>query len=289
MDPQGHRGDLGLAAVARRRAALARERAARAEAAAARNERLAEAPGREYHAMIAERHRRSAECHHATARLQDDFADRAAAWTEGGATRPRFMTVVAEACGTGSAAVALLDSQRHQLTVAGSDHRSRSAQDLEYVLDEGPGQDAATQRRAVHAAGSAIEERWPRYGPSLLSLGIASVSAVPLQTPDNCVGTLTVFRSRPAEPDPGRLSEVAAALTHIVLLDPDADPDLYGGADFRAVVHQAAGVLSVQLGHPVDDALALIKARAFAEEVSPDTIARRIMRGDREPSEEEMP
>ncbi|KPI12002.1 GAF domain protein [Actinobacteria bacterium OK074] len=281
MDPQGDTEDLGLGAVARRRAASARERADRAEATARRHELLAAQPGREFHAQIARTHRRTAECHRASARLQDSFALRASAWTGERDTRPRFMTVVAEACGTGSAAVSLLDTEQNQLAFAVSDQRSRAAQDLEYVLGEGPGQDAASQRRPVRVSGAGIEARWPGYGPSLISLGIASVAAVPLRTRDSCIGSLTVFDPRPAVARPARLAEVAAALTRIVLLDPDADPDLYGGTDIRATVHQATGMLSVMLGCSVADALALIKARAFAEEVSPDTVARRIVHGDR--------
>ncbi|MDH6214720.1 ANTAR domain-containing protein [Streptomyces pseudovenezuelae] len=279
MDPQGRVEDFGLAAMARRRAALARERAERAEAAAERHELLAAQPGREFHAQVAQTHRRTAECHRASARLQDSFALRATAWAGGQGARPRFMAVVAEACGTGGAAMALLDSGQNQLAVAVSDERSAAAQELEYVLGEGPGQDAATGRRPVHVTGPDIGTRWPEYGPALAALGIAAVAAVPLRTRDSCVGSLTVFDPRTTGYD--RLTEVAAALTGIVLLDPEADPDLYGGTDVRAVVHQAAGALSVRIGCSVDDALALIKARAFAEEVSLDTVARQIVDGDR--------
>ncbi|WP_406343795.1 GAF and ANTAR domain-containing protein [Streptomyces sp. NBC_00648] len=281
MDPQGRMEDLDLAAMARRRAALARDRADRAEAAAERHELLAAKPGREFHTQIARTQRRTAECHRASARLQDSFALRATVWAGGQGPRPQFMTVVAEACGTGSAAIALLDTGQNQLAVAASDRLSRAAQDLEYVLGEGPGQDAAAGHRPVHVSGPEIEARWPGYGPSLVSLGIASVAAVPLQTQDSCIGSLTAFDPRPAEARPARLAEVAEALIRIVLLDPDADPDLYGGTDMRATVHQAAGMVSAQVGCSVADALALIKARAFAEDVSPDTIARQVVHGDR--------
>ncbi|WP_329275005.1 GAF and ANTAR domain-containing protein [Streptomyces sp. NBC_01451] len=281
MDPQGRPEDLGLAAAARQRAALARERADRAEAAAERHELLAAKSGREFHSQIAGAHRRTAECHRASARLQDSFALRATAWAGGRGTRPRFMTVVAEACGTDSAAMALLDAGQNQLAVAVSDQLSRAAQDLEYVLGEGPGQDAVAGHRPVHVSGPGIEARWPGYGPSLVSLGVASVAAVPLRTQDNCIGSLTVFDPRPADAGPARLAEVAEALTRIVLLDPDADPDLYGGTDVRATVHQAVGMVSVRIGCSVADALALIKAVAFAEEVSSDTVARQVVHGDR--------
>lgn len=284
MDPQGRTEDLGLAAVARHRAALARERADRAEEAAERHTRLAAKPGREFHVQIARTHRRTAECHRASARLQDDFARRAAAWAAGQGAQPRFMTVVAAACGTDSAAIALLDPERNQLAVAVSDPRSRTAQDLEYALGEGPGQDAAAAAdgRPVRASGSEIVARWPEYGTSLVALGVSSVAAVPLRAADVCVGTLTVLDPPPAEARPNLLTEMAEALTRIVLLDPDADPDLYGGTDVRVTVHRAAGMLSARTGCSVADALALIKARALAEKASLDSVARQIVYGDLE-------
>ncbi|WP_369377943.1 GAF and ANTAR domain-containing protein [Streptomyces sp. cg36] len=281
MDAQGRREDLGLTAVARQRAALARERADRADAVAERHELLAAEPGQEFHLQIAKTHRRTAECHRASARLQDDFAVRAATWSGGHDVRPRFMTVVAEACGTRSAAVALIDAERNQLAVAASDHLAGSAQDLEFVLGEGPGRDAAAGHRPVHVSGPGMKSRWPWYGPSLLSLGIASVAAVPLRARSSCIGALTVFGTGPTDTGTAHLAEVAEALTHIVLLDPDADPDLYGGTDMRATVHQAAGMVSAQTGCSVSDALALIKARAFAEAVSSDTVARQIVHENR--------
>ncbi|MDC0768434.1 GAF and ANTAR domain-containing protein [Streptomyces sp. HD] len=280
MDPQGHEEHLGLAAVARRRAALARERAERAEAAAQRHELLAKEPGRDFHAQIAQTHRRTAACHRASQRLQEDFALRAAQWDRGYGTRPRFMTGVAEACGMSSAAVTLVDAGQNQLAIAVSDEQSRAAQELEYVLGDGPTRDAASARRPLHVSGRAIEARWPGYGVGLASLGLASVAALPLPSQDRCMGVLTVFDPRLAPVRRADLTEVAAALTRIVLLGPDADAGLYGEIDIRAIVLQATGMLSEQLGRPVADALALIKARAFAEDVSIETIARQIVHGD---------
>ncbi|MEV6499740.1 GAF domain-containing protein [Streptomyces prunicolor] len=282
MNPQGHEEALGLAAVALGRAARALERAERAEAAAAHHELLAARPGREFHARIAATHRRSAACHRSSASLQEAFARRTAEWAPGQGAQPRFMTGVAEACGSDSAALTLVDSGQNQLAVAVSDEQSWAAQELEYVLGEGPSRDAASAHRPVHASGPAIETRWPGYGRALTSLGITSVAAVPLGTAAGCIGALAVFDPRPVLAGPADLAAVAEALTRIVLLGPDADPDLYGGTDHRATVQQAAGMLSARLGCPVVDALALIKARAFAGELSLDAVSRRILRGDPE-------
>ncbi|WP_327352502.1 GAF and ANTAR domain-containing protein [Streptomyces sp. NBC_01304] len=282
MDSQGQDEALSLADMAWRRAAQALERAQRAEAAAERNELLAARPDGEFYAHIAATHRRTAACHRSSARLQEAFARRTAAWAQGQGQggQPRFMTGVAEACGTDSAALTLVDSEQNQLAVAASDEPSRAAQDLEYVLGEGPCRDAAFERRPIHASGTAIGARWPGYGIALASLGVTSVIAVPLQTQESCIGALAVFGPRPGRGGSSGLDEVAAALTRIVLLGPDADPELYGGTDHRETVQQAVGILSVRIGCAIDDALALIKARAFAEETSTEVIARRIVHGE---------
>lgn len=280
MDRQRHEQGLGLEAVARSRAALARERAERAETAAERHELLAKKPGREFHAHIAETHRRAAACQRATVRLQEDFARRAAQWGGEHETRPRFMAGVAEACGTSSAAVTLVDAGQNQLAVAVSDVQSRAAQELEFLLSDGPTRDAASACRPLRVSGRAIEARWPGYGAALIPLGIASVIALPLESQGSCIGVLTVFDPRPTPIEPTDLAEIAAALNLIVLVGPDADASLYGEIDFRATVLYAADMLSTQLGRPVTDALALIKARAFAEETSSEAIARQIVCGE---------
>ncbi|MFI7318053.1 GAF domain-containing protein [Streptomyces venezuelae] len=284
MKPQGYDEALGLVATARRRAARALERAERAAAAAERHQRLASSDpdpdGREFHAAAAATHLRTAACHRSSAALHAAFADRTSAWVRGKGGRPRFMTGVADALGTASAAITLVDSAQNQLAVAVSDEPALAAQDLEFVLGEGPSRDAAYERHLVHSAGEQIERRWPAYGPVLTSMGFTSVLAVPLETQGGCFGALAVFDPRAGLLGSADLAEVTAALTRIVLLGPDADPELYGGTDHRETVQQAAGALSVRIGCGIPDALALIKARAFADETTTAAIARRILNGD---------
>lgn len=231
---------------------------------------------------FAETHRRMAACHLSTARLQEAYARQAAAWAAEGGSSPRFMSGVAEACGTASATLALLGPDRAQLAVAVSDTRSRAAQDLEYMLGEGPCLDAAEQRGVVHFAGAEIEARWPGYGPALVALGVGEVAAVPLRTADPgaaCVGALAAFDPRPGLVGSGALDAIGGALARTVLLDRDADPTLYGGLEHRDTINQAAGVVSVQAACTVTDALALIKARAFADGTSPQKLAEAVVSG----------
>lgn len=278
METQGGRHDP--VAQALRRAALARARAEREQAAAARQERLAERTGQELHERLARLHRDSASCQRTAAELQEAYARllTGAATTGRTATAAGFMASVAEVCGTRGAAVSYLADDRSELAVAASDEPARAAQELEFLLGEGPARDAATGRVAVRAAGTELRERWPVYGTALAELGFDEVAAVPLRQHGTCVGSLTVFDPRSAAT--GSLTEVADALTQTMVLGPHGDPGLYGGTDQRVVVHQAAGMVSVQVGCAVKDALELVKARAFSEGLPVHTVAERIVRGD---------
>lgn len=280
----------GRADAAWQRAVWASERAARESANAERHDLLYVESGRELHAKMAERHRAVAERHLTAARLQEAYARRVREWAAGGSAPrpaeiegdrgPLFMAGVAEACGTHSAALMLVGEDLSQLAVAASDQPSRGAQDLEYVLTVGPALDAARSCRAVYASGAALERRWPGYGSGLAALGLRSVAALPLRVPAGCIGALSVFDPSSALARSGRFGEVADALAEAVLLGPHADPGLYGGTDLRSVVHQAAGALSEQTGSSIGDALALIKARAFALGESPEWVARRVISGE---------
>ncbi|GGV18151.1 GAF and ANTAR domain-containing protein [Streptomyces spectabilis] len=273
-------GYADQAMTAWRRAASARARAARVDEAASRQEELAAATGREVHLKMAEALRSAAGCHRSSAQLQESFARRMSGWARGRGPRPRFMSGVAEACGTGSAALTLVDGRQRQLAVAASDGPARAAQDLEFMLSEGPTKDATLRRDLVFVAHEEIETRWPCYGPALTALGIREVAAVPLGSADHCLGALAVFDPRPGLVGTRAFAEIVGALTRTVLLDPDADPELYGGIDHRDVVQQAAGMLSVHAGCQVEDALALIKARAFSGAESLEALARKIVSGD---------
>ncbi|GGL97925.1 hypothetical protein GCM10010129_47090 [Streptomyces fumigatiscleroticus] len=267
-----------VTAVAWHRAAGARERARRALEAAHEQEALAVGAERDIHLRIATTHRKIAAAHLSTARLQEAYARRMAAWSRRREPRPLFMTGVAEACGATSAALTLVGQDRAQLAVAASDDASRAAQELEFILEEGPVRDATRCHGLVSAAGpAAIEQRWPGYGPELTGLGLSGVVAVPLEATGLCIGALTLYDPRPDTRGFETCTEVAEGLTQTVLLGPDPDPELYGGTNHRDLVHRAAGAHAVRTGRSVADALALIKARAFARGVATETVARQIL------------
>jgi hypothetical protein len=283
MATEGAASDL--IASAQRKAALARARFDNETDRAERHDFLAgEARTqalRDMHTRIAGIHRSTASCHLTAAHLQDDYVARLTGWSvRRDAPKPLFMAGVAEACGTESAAVTLIGASLDQLALAASDEPARAAQELEFLLGEGPTRDATGELRPVLADSAAMLDRWPGYGPAVAELGIKAVAAVPLSVSGTCVGALAVFDPVQGVADADTVGEVAEALTRSMILSPDSDPGLYGATDVRAEVHQAAGMVSVHLDCSVADALQLIKAHAFAEGVSAHSVAESILSGE---------
>ena len=237
------------------------------------------------HSSMAERHRTSAELHERYVSRLGTWARRGKPWAE---PPPRFMAVVASELGSPSAGITLLGPDRTPLSMIVSDAVATGAQNLEFDLGEGPVHDATRQLRAVQAGVGEAMEKWPSYSPALADLGVRSVVSVPLTQTGNCLGALTRFDSAPLDPSPEllpRLTAVADALTHTMLLagQPVAAPDgpagpLLRDQDLHAVTHQAAGMVAVQCGCTVEDALALIQARAFVRNDPVETIASQVVR-----------
>lgn len=296
-----------------RRATLELERAARAGAVAARHERLVRAaPGwsraRELHEKMAQIHRQLGQRHLTAARIHRAHAERLRACLGSGTSSvsPFFMAAVAETSGADSALLSLFGHRHGEALVVTSDKIAAAAHDLEATLDEGPGRDAMAGQRLVAASGGALERRWPLYGPAALSLGIYAAAAIPLSVPDRCLGILTVFGLDPAgHIGTDSLGTVADALTHTMLLGDDertsggtapagdggrgyggtgpaTAADIFrmplpGDGDHLAVMHQAAGMVAGECGCGIGDALAIIRARAFAESEPVEEVAARVV------------
>lgn len=244
----------------------------------------------EFHEGMARMHRRMEHVHRVAAKMHQSFADRLESWNETvSSVRPTFIGSVAESVGAGSAAVALFGADATHTLVATSDATALAAQDIEFTVGEGPMREATVSARAVAATGGELPERWPQYGTAVAGLGVASVVAVPLAQQGTCLGALAVFDPRrTGAVDLSSLQAAAAALTRTVLLDvqrgnpvdgPVRSP-LWEEADDRSVVYRAAGVVSAQHGHDPGTALALIRARAFADDQRSATVAHRILRGE---------
>jgi GAF domain/ANTAR domain len=199
--------------------------------------------------------------------------------------------VVLALSASGAGLSVMADNEVRGLTAA-SDPAAARIEELQFMLGEGPCIDAFAARRPVLVADLAdgATRRWPVYAPAAYDAGVRAVFAFPLQVGAGRLGVLDVFRPRPG---PLSADELGQALTFAevavtILLDgqahagPGAAADgLDEAIDSRAEMFQAQGMVMVQLGGTLTEALARMRAHAYAEnrplgDVARDVVARRL-------------
>jgi hypothetical protein len=175
---------------------------------------------------------------------------------------------------------------------AASDAVSQRIDELEFDLGEGPCMDAFASRRPVLEADidDGGKARWPLYSAAAHNEGIRAAFAFPLQIGAARLGVLDLHRKQP-----GSLSadELARALTFAdvattMLLDAQRAAEQDTAADgldeamaYHFELHQAQGMVMVQLGVSLTAALALLRAHAYAHDrdlvdVARDVVARTL-------------
>jgi hypothetical protein len=188
----------------------------------------------------------------------------------------------AETVPVDGAALVLGTTLEDSTTVFATDALGERLAELERTCGEGPTMDALTVVTSVlvddlttPVAGRA----WPAYAPEATRLGVAAAFALPLRAGAICAGALDLYRTEPGPLGPEGLADallyagtaLALALEgRMGLSNAGAEPARHAdavGDDFAsngAEVHQAAGMVSVQLGVSVTDALVRLRAHAYA-------------------------
>lgn len=207
-----------------------------------------------------------------------------------------------------SACVSFLDVDGAGITLMGGEHtgpvccsneRMRGLEELQFTLGEGPCHDAYQRNEVVSATDLRTlgRARWPAFSALARESGVNAVFAYPLVAAKAKVGVLTVYQD-----DIGPLTSnqhtdsagVARILALMVLSlqsgrNPDSVSDpLDAALAARASVHQASGMVALQLTVSVPEALARIRAYAYANELGVNDVAAAIvarelrLRDDRE-------
>jgi GAF domain/ANTAR domain len=188
------------------------------------------------------------------------------------------------------AGVSVVTGQGHRDIVFATDRVSSQIEELQVSLGEGPCIDAWSSRRPVVEPDLSLASalRWPVFGPAAQAAGAVAVFALPLHVGTARVGALDIYRDTPgglSDADITDAERIGDALTHVLLrLELGAEEAGPGGADspsITAEVYQAAGMLTVQLDLDIPEALARLRAHAYAEErplreVASDVVARRL-------------
>jgi hypothetical protein len=172
-----------------------------------------------------------------------------------------------------------------RVTVCTTDDVSARLEDLQEVLGEGPGPEAATSGRGVSGPlPSPTRGRWPLLSEAVHGqLHPLHVLAVPLAFGADPIGVLTLHRSGPFSPEEQETAQfLADAIGAAILRDSDARSDTPSEPWLtRSRVHMATGMVVAQLAVAPEDALALIRAYAFTHDqtlnqVAEDIVERRV-------------
>jgi GAF domain-containing protein/ANTAR domain-containing protein len=189
-------------------------------------------------------------------------------------------------------ALVLMSGAESASMLAGAGRHASTVTGLQMELGEGPCLQAHASGVPVFLPDLAAENanRWPAFAAAAMAAGVHAEFSLPLTVGSDGIGTLDLCRDRP-----GMLSEEHLA-DALVTADIARDAVLYqqyapggrglaelldmGGTD-RIVIYQATGMIAAQLNDTTSNALARLRAAAFASgrpmyDIAQDVVERRV-------------
>jgi hypothetical protein len=194
--------------------------------------------------------------------------------------------VAADIIGLTGAGVMVLHDGVPQASLCATGPVSALIEELQYTLGEGPCIDAYRTGTVIAEPDLAAPAapRWPGFTPEALDAGARAVFGFPVRIGAARIGALNVFRdssgplSDEQHADALVMADVIART--ILAFQAHAEPGAIAvelNADIHSVVHQAAGMVSVQLNISVGDALARLRAYAFGVDRSISEVGRDVV------------
>lgn len=192
------------------------------------------------------------------------------------------------------AAISLLTMSPSRETLWASDPTADLLEDLQFSLNEGACMQAASTGSPVlvpNLHDSTDAQRWPIFAAAVAEQTDAvALFALPLKWGTINLGVLDLYRRTPGglSPEQSRDAISAADVAALMMLgvrtepgDSDSDGWLDPAVSGRAEVHQATGMVLVQLDVSAEVALARMRAHAFVEQrllidVARDVVSRKL-------------
>ena len=209
----------------------------------------------------------------------------------------RLCRAAARALPATGVGVSLIAETGNQVTVAASDALAEQIEELQFSLGEGPCLEAYATRRPVITADlrATAGAHWPGYAGEAQERGVRAVFAFPLQIGAARVGAMDVYRDEIGELSQEALAQALtfAEIATSTLLDSQSSAGaseemLRDAMNAREEVFQAQGIVMVQLGAPLAEAIVRLQAHAYAQDrrltdVANDIIAGRLVLEPDEP------
>ncbi|QIK64934.1 ANTAR domain-containing protein [Nocardioides sp. HDW12B] len=205
----------------------------------------------------------------------------------------RICRVAVEDLVLSGAAVTLPPRPDSHVVAAASDDAARRLEQTQFDTGEGPTLDACRRRLPVLVPDltAGHESRWPGFGQAASAAGVVAAYALPLRVGATLLGALTLYGAA-VGPLPRPRMRTALVLAEIgveTLVDgsvvgeaghDDALAPFRQAIDGQAHIYQAQGMVMVQLGVTLTEALARMRAHAYAHGLTLDALATAIVSKD---------
>lgn len=192
-----------------------------------------------------------------------------------------------EQAGVDGAGLAVFAADGTPETVHATDALAARVEDLQFTTGEGPCIEAAHSGAPVlipDTGATGAVTRWPAFGRELVGAGVGAIFAFPIRVGTLSLGCLDLHRRSPGPMSPAhvaialRAQDQAAEL--MLTLTKNGLAGVAPSTTYRMVVHQAAGMVMMQLNVSVAEALVRLRAAAYAEgrsinAVAADVVSRR--------------
>lgn len=189
------------------------------------------------------------------------------------------------------AGISLFFTSDRRLPLGASGEVFAVAERLQFTAGEGPCLSAHASGQTVAADEADIERRWPAFHDSLVgATPVRGIVSLPFGDELHGTGALDLYLVPPRDVRAVPLYDALTVTREVVSLfrragrpaDPEDGPAWLGApsAERRALVWQAMGFLNAGLHVNSEDALALLRAHAYANGMEVDDLAARVL--DRE-------
>jgi hypothetical protein len=208
----------------------------------------------------------------------------------GGISPGPLCLIAAELTEVSGAGVMVLTDDTPQASLCTTGGLSMLIEELQYTFGEGPCIDA-------HRTGNVVAEpnlvspafsRWPAFTPKVVTAGARAIFGFPIRIGAARIGALNLYRD-----ESGPLSDdqhadalvmadvIARAVLTLQANAPPGSVPVQLDTALHTVVHQAAGMVSIQLDVTVAESLVRLRAHAFRvdrplTDVAGDVIDRRL-------------
>ncbi|MGH3470749.1 MAG: ANTAR domain-containing protein [Nocardioidaceae bacterium] len=206
-------------------------------------------------------------------------------------TADQVVALVQQELDVDSVGITMIRSDRGLETIASTDPVAHEADVLQVELREGPCMDASWHRQTLLSQNLATDPRWPQWAPKAAALGVSSLLAVELSSPERRIGALNLFSARPRDfsDDDIAFAYIFARHAALAISVAEHDAHLVVALDARKLIGQAQGILMERYGLDAGRAFEVLKRYSQDHNVKLRQVATELVETRRLPDDVREP